>query len=415
MSLREWEMEQKALERQSSENVLEYVKRLVRAKMIDKTIETDFVELAPLIFDKNLNSNECRKRIYGIQRIIELEDLLAEAETSTIPKTHLQRLRGVIGEYDEKKRLMQLQRNELMKLKRELIPTLALTEELWMRMEKMDFKIEIPEYCYTPIESDSMYKMVLNISDWHIGYLINNCKGNYFNWEIANRRIDTLIQKTIDYIKMYDIKHIYVINTGDTLEHSYLRKNQSQFCEFGLSEQINKSIELIYRLLMALNEHAFIDFYSLPGNHDRINGDKTASYKGDNANVIITRQLYKYNQISGNVRMNIHQLHPYDEEIILEINGTKHKFIHGDGKTNNGKKLLQQEMSMDDDKYNLWKGHLHNFNVISENNGRYIISTGCLSGYNDYSKKFGCSTVASQTIGIIGDGEIELIKDVQLY
>ena len=412
--MRDWEREQDFLCQRADEDIVEYAKRLTRAKLIDKTIETDFVELAPLIFDKCLNSSECRKRLYGIKRIIELEELLDKSRTSTMPKTHLQRLKGIIGEYDEKKRLMQLQRNELMRLKRELIPTLALTEELWQRMEDVDFNIEIPDYCYETIECNDGYKMILNISDWHIGYLINNCKGNQYNWEIANKRVDKLINRVIEYIKRYNITYVHVVNTGDTVEHNYMRKNQSQFCEFGLGEQINKSIELIYRMLIAINEHAFVEFHSLPGNHDRSSGDKTASQKGDNSNVIITRQLYKYNTISGNKRMIIHDLHPFTEEIKLEINNTKHKFIHGDGKTKDGKKLIKQEMSMDDDRYNLWKGHLHNFNILSENNGRYVISTGCLSGYNDYSKIFGCSTIASQTIGIIGDGEIELIKDVQL-
>jgi hypothetical protein len=60
------------------------------------------------------------------------------------------------------------------------------------------------------------------------------------------------------------------------------------------------------------------------------------------------------------------------------------------------------------------KGHEHNHRVISENRGRYIVSGGCLSGYNDYSTNFGCATVASQTIIITKPNQIEMIKDVQL-
>ena len=79
------------------------------------------------------------------------------------------------------------------------------------------------------------------------------------------------------------------------------------------------------------------------------------------------------------------------------------------------KKQLKEDISMDNKFYDLLlKGHEHNFRCVSENNGRYIVSTGCLSGYNNYSKTFGCATNASQTLIIIDKGKIELIKDVQL-
>ena len=149
-----------------------------------------------------------------------------------------------------------------------------------------------------------------------------------------------------------------------------------------------------------------------------MSGDRKANMQGDNADIIIARQLYNYNEIakknSDNFRLTIVEGEPFDEEVILEVNGTKHKFIHGDGKIKDGDKLLKSEMSMDDESYSLWRGHYHNFNVHSENNGRYIISSGCLSGFNNYSTNFGCKTSASQTIAIIGEGNIELIKDVQL-
>ena len=81
----------------------------------------------------------------------------------------------------------------------------------------------------------------------------------------------------------------------------------------------------------------------------------------------------------------------------------------------NGKYNLSKIISSDNKFYDLiFSGHLHNFSIESENHGRYAISTGCLSGYNDYSKNFYCSTVASQTITILKDNEVEMIKDIQL-
>lgn len=404
--------------RHENESFLDYAERLLDGKKTG-LYDIDYVEMYEVLFDKTISSDEGRKRSYMLRDLI--SKIKEEEIKSLEDKTQLQKLRDRLGEFDIKKRQLQIERNGLNKLKRDLIPSVVVADELAQFMVDNDMQINIPEYCFDEIEdSDTEYEMIVNISDWHIGYTIDNCKGNYFNWEISNIRVDKLIEEIYKYVKLYNVTKIYVVNTGDTIEHSYLRKNQSQFCEFGQSEQINRAIELIYRFLVALCKDCNVDYHSIAGNHDRSNGDNKANLKGDNADIIISRQIHKYNEIAKqnkgvqNSRLTVFESDPFDEEIILEVNGTKHKFIHGDGKFKDGDKLIKSEMSMDDDSYSLWRGHYHNFNVHSENNGRYIISTGCLSGYNSYSTGFGCTTWASQTLGIIGDGKVELIKDVQL-
>lgn len=400
-------------DRRDGESFLNYAERLLEGKKTG-LYDLDYIEMYEMLFDKTISSDEGRKRSYMLRDII--DKIKEEDIKSLADKTELQKLRDKIGEFDIKKRQLQIERNGLNKLKRDLIPSIVVADELAQFMEDNNMQINIPDYCFNRIEeSENEYEMIVNITDWHVGYIINNCKGNYFNWNIANKRIDKLIEEIHKNVKLYGINKIHVVNTGDTIEHIYLRKNQSQFCEFGQSEQINKAIELIYRFLVALcGMNCNVVYTSIAGNHDRSNGDIKANLQGDNADVVIARQLSKYNEIAKNVRLTIIENNPFNDEILLEVNGTKHKFIHGDKKVKDGDKLIKSEMSMDDDSYTLWRGHYHNFNVQSENNGRYIISSGCLSGFNDYSTAFGSSTTASQTIAIIGDGKIEVIKDIQL-
>lgn len=408
--------------RLNNESNFDYGIRLIEIKMEENPPDLDWediVESADLGIHRDTLRKASQTEFGGYNVYKVMSERLAELQCGE-DKTELSKLRDKIGEFDIKKRQLQIERNGLNKLKRDLIPSVVVADELAQFMVDNDMQINIPEYCFDEVQDDSEYEIIVNISDWHIGYTIDNCKGNYFNWEISNIRVDKLIEEIYKYIKLYGVTKIHVVNTGDTIEHNYLRKNQSQFCEFPQSEQINKAIELIYRFLVALCKDCNVDYHSIAGNHDRSNGDNKANLKGDNADIIISRQLYKYNEIAKqnkgvqNSRLTIFESDPFDEEIILEVNGTKHKFIHGDGKFKDGDKLIKSEMSMDDDSYSLWRGHYHNFNVHSENNGRYIISTGCLSGYNDYSTGFGCTTWASQTLGIIGDGKVELIKDIQL-
>ena len=408
-------------DRRENESRFDYGMRLIEIKIEQNPPELDWEDIVELA-DLGIHRDTLRKASqtefggYNVYKI--MKEKLAELQCGE-DKSELNKLREKIGEFDIKKRQLQIERNGLNKLKRDLIPSIVVADELAQFMIDNNMQINIPEYCFDEIEeTNSEYEMIVQLSDFHIGYLIDNCKGNYFNWKIANERIDKLIEQIHKDVKLYGITNIHVVNTGDVIEQISMRKNQSQFCEFGQAEQINKSIELIYRFLVAICKNCNVTYYSVAGNHDRMNGDIKANYKGDNADVVIARQLYNYNEIAkqnnNNNRLTIVENDPFNDEIILEVNGTKHKFIHGDGKIKDGDKLLKSEMSMDDDSYTLWRGHYHNFNIHSENNGRYIISSGCLSGYNDYSTNMGCKTSASQTIAIIGDGKIEVIKDVQL-
>ena len=326
----------------------------------------------------------------------------------------LEQVRTIVGEIDIKKQQIRDQNRQLNALKKDFIKSVSIAEDI------KDYLLDnctiiIPEYCQTPLKSSGKYEMIVHITDWHIGYIINNCKGNYYNWGIANDRIDKLISECYKYIEMYDVSKIYVVNTGDVIEHTYMRSNQSQFCEFTQSEQINKAIQIIYRLLCSLCIYANVEYDSVYGNHDRFNGDKNVNLDGDNAEVIIREQLKTYVELSNNKRVNVVERKHTDKDIFKNINGLKCKFMHGQDSSKDGKKSMRSEISIDNEFYDiLFKGHLHNFNVESENHGRYVVYTGCLSGYNDHSVKFGCATSASQTICIVGDGEIELIKDVSL-
>lgn len=399
------------ISQKSNETFLEYCDRLLTFKK-SGVCDLDNTEIWKLLFNEDLSSDEARKRLYGVYKLI---NILKEENLKTLNKSQLDIVREKVGELDILKRQIQVEKNDLSKIKRELIKSVAIADDLKNYFQD-NFIINVPEYCQEEIDNNTEHEMIVNISDWHIGYIINDCKGNYYNWQIANLRVDKLIAECYKYIEMYNIKKIYVVNTCDTIEHVYMRNNQSQFCEFNQSEQINKAIELIYRFLVALCKYCEVEYDSIYGNHDRMSGDKKVNLDGDNAETIIREQLRVYKILSDNKRLCVVDRKHTDKEIVKEIKGIKCKFIHGDhNKIKDAKTLIKSEMSVDNEFYDiLFKGHLHNFSIESENNGRYIVSTGCLSGFNDYSLNFSCATFASQTIAILGDKKIELIKDVFL-
>lgn len=334
---------------------------------------------------------------------------------NTSSTTQISKAKELIGEHYVLKKQLQNEKTQINKFKREFVKSISIAEEIAAIQEENGFAVNVPEYCHVELNDVGEYEMIVHITDWHIGYIIENCKGNYFNWKVANERVDQLISECYKYIKMYDIKQIYVVNTGDMIEHISMRKNQSQFCEFNQSQQINHAIEIIFRFLVALCKYCNVEYDSIYGNHDRTNGDYSANLDGDNADTIIREQIKKYAELSKMVRLTVIDRPHTDKEIIKEIDGLLVKAKHGDKGAKDDKQDLKNDISMDEEFYGLLlKGHEHNHRVISENRGRYIVSSGCLSGYNDYSTAFGCATVASQTIVITKSNQIELIKDVQL-
>ena len=197
-------------------------------------------------------------------------------------KSSMEQVREVLGEQYIVKQQIHNDRLKLNKIKRDLVPSITVAEELKQYMSENNFSITVPEYMYEPIVDNSEYTMICPISDWHIGYVIENCEGNYFNWEIANERVNKYISECRKYINLYSIKKVYVINCGDTIESVTMRYTQNQFCEFYQAEQINKAIELIYRFIIALGKDCEVVYGGIAGNHDRLSGDRKKEYEKDN-------------------------------------------------------------------------------------------------------------------------------------
>lgn len=214
-----------------------------------------------------------------------------KAKNITEKSTTLDDAKEVLGEQYIVKQQIHNDRLKLNKLKRDLVPCITVADELKQYMKDNNFSMEIPKYMYSSVEEESDYTMICHITDWHIGYIINNCNGNNFNWEIANERINKYISECKKYIELYNIRQVLVISTGDMIENSYMRETQAHNCEFLQSMQIHKATKLIYRLLVALAEDCNVIFGGIAGNHDRMSGDKRKNYEGDNANVLITEHI----------------------------------------------------------------------------------------------------------------------------
>ena len=398
--------------RKENETDIEYELRLVDIKKTEKPDDLDWEDIKTLVgYEGNKDSlrkaNDSEYGGYAIHKYYQ------NKEVTQLPKNKIEEVIDLIGELDVKKREVRNKTNQLNKIKRSFIKTIEISNDLKeCLLEGID---DFPEFNYEPIVDYSNNKLIVCTGDQHIGYVINDYKENYYNYEIAQLRLNKLLSEIDKTCDKYNINTVIVVNLGDSIENTYMRQNQSYECEFDLSHQIVSASKILFSFITEISKTKNVEVYSVGGNHSRLS-NKDANIEGDNANVIINENLKLFVELSNNNRININEVDYKDDSATFNVNGINIKALHGDNRVYDEKKLFDGECSMDNIKYSLiLRGHFHNFNVSSQNNGGYVITNGCLFGYNPYStKKMSCKSNASQTLIVVGNKEIECIKNVDL-
>lgn len=397
------------LKRKDDENLLSYYKRITDNR---KEYDLDYALWSELILgEARYGSENSRKMFYMVEKLLSKLD---EEQINSMPKNKIEEITELIGELDIKKQETKNKINKLNKIKRGFIKTIEIANDI---KDCLIENTEIPELNYERIKDTSNNKLIVQIQDWHIGYIINNYKGNYYNYEIAKKRLSKLLSEIKNTCDLYNIYDVTVVHCGDHIENTYMRENQSYECEFDLSHQIPYASKLLFSFISEITKmDKNVDVFSVGGNHNRMTSNKDSNIEGDNANVIIVDNLKTFVELSENKRIKVFDTDFKDDSCVFEINGMNIKAIHGDNRITDKKKMFDAESTMDSIDYKIiLRGHDHNFNVQTQSNGGYTITGGCLFGYNPYSvKRMSCKTGASQTLIVLNKNDIECIKNVNL-
>jgi predicted phosphodiesterase len=398
--------------KRNNENDIEYELRLVDIKKTEKPDDLDWEDIKTLTGYKG-NKDSLRKANDSEYGGYAIHKYYQNKEIDKTPKNKLQEITDLIGELDVKKIEVRNKTNQLNRIKRNFVKSIEISNDLKECI--LESANEFPKLNYEPIIDQSENKLIVVLADWHIGYVINGYKGNYYNYDIAQLRLSKLLAEIDKICNKYNIQTVVIANVGDIIENVYMRQNQAYECEFNLSQQIAKASKLLYSFATKISKTKNVEVYSVGGNHSRLS-TKDANIEGDNANVIINENLITYVEIANNNRITIGEVDYKDDTATFKVNNINVKILHGDNRVGDSKKLFDAESSMDNVKYDLiLRGHYHNFSMSSQNNGGYVVTSGCLFGYNPYSvKKMSCNTNASQTLIVVGNDEIESIKPINL-
>lgn len=336
-----------------------------------------------------------------------------EKQADLVADSKLNSIKEAVGDMYYTKREVQMESLKLGRLKREISKTAIVSDEI-RRSFLQDVEWSFPDYIQQPRLMESDNKMVLTISDWHFGAVVEDSKGNSYNFEVAKQRINKLIQETVDYGILFGVTDIVVANIGDMIEGLYMRSyNQPFESEFNVAEQISKVTRELINLLVALSKTFNVSYFGIAGNHDRWFFDKN-TVDSDNAMKIINEGIKTFVELSETTRIEyicVDELFNYEK--MLKIGSKTFKFIHGDfeGKSMNIDKHIAMEQ---EDIDVLVMGHYHYHQSVEGNYGKLSVINGSLMGRNNFSRKFKASSNASQTIIIVkGDDVIPIKIDLQ--
>lgn len=404
------------LKKKTGETRLGYIKRLVYGKLKDKTIDADYSEIAPYLFGVELNSHECRKRMYGVLNILEqVEDeivnsissseLLDEITTKTLElKKERQKNQTINAQINKNLRLVA--RNEM---------TQDLVVQAIDNLEPLIFPKSI-------IRDVSSQEAILPISDVHFGKecVIKGLKGeiiNEYNEEIYRERMDLLLSETIRICAKEDITKVNILLTGDLID-GILRMTQLQRIQYGIIDSTMRLAEHLAGWFNELSGHVDIDVYSCLGNHSQIRplGSGNGDFAEENMETIILWYLKSRLLNNRNVRIIDNE----SDFIFFNCKGINVMASHGEER--NLEQAIKDYMLLYNEKIDLFiGGHLHtkeNKSIGISHNGLSDVEycrVKSICSIDDYSTKLRKSSGAGTSLFVIEEGKGKTITyDINL-
>lgn len=176
---------------------------------------------------------------------------------------------------------------------------------------------------YKPVNTKR--EALLALSDWHYGMVTDNI-WNTYNTDICKKRVEKLVSKVIEYLKLNQIDMLHIALLGDAAHggcHVSCRvKSEEDTCDqiMHVSEIM---AEAINKLSMYVNH---ITVYSCYGNHLRTIQNKQDSVDSDNLEKLIPWWLKQ--RLKENTKIDIVESE-YKEFTRIDVCGYKVCCVHG--------------------------------------------------------------------------------------
>lgn len=304
----------------------EKIKKIVKDKLVYKTENRDYEQLSEEIFGEGncFSSSEVRKRMYGINyyiNVLEKEQLDNIEDDETLKKIEEKK-----KELEKLKIQFQDQRREYRKLERSDARFERLVEVLEENINNLTpIKFNIDTY---EIDNEESTQAVLMASDWHIDSEFENVLSKY-NINVAKKRIEELLNKTIKYCKSNNVDTLHLELLGDNINGG-IHWGSKVESEEDVISQVITLCEILSEFVTKLCEKIpNVKIYSVIGNHSRVNMSKNDNQKGENLERLVPFYLKARLQNINNVEIKEDCNLDYGI-IMFDVLNTKIIGVHGD-------------------------------------------------------------------------------------
>lgn len=319
-------METIDLRRIESESPLDYHKRLIYGKLVDKTLaDCDFSELAELLYGQPYSSDVARRMMYGSRKTLELMDSEQIQHVSDS---------CILNEIEMKRAEVQQERQRFFDQRREYNRLIAqegrkehIYESLAMAANKLAESIGVVfDNSYYNPDTSCEDEAVLVFSDWHYGMKTSNVFNSY-NTEICKQRVANTVNAAIARIQLHGCRKLHVVVLGD-LCHGAIHVGARVASEELVCEQLMQASEILAQAILKLSQYVEETFvHTTYGNHARTVQNKSDSLHRDNMERIVPWWLAQRLQLNDNITIM-----PESENEFLFVNACGHDICaaHGD-------------------------------------------------------------------------------------
>lgn len=363
------------IERKQNETPLDYHKRIVYGKLVDKTLsDVDYTELAELAYGQSFSSDVARRMFYGSKRTLDLMD--SERVESASTNELLTELDEKMIELRKERQKFFDQRNAFNKVVRDRSRQEELNEILVEAVQSG----ELPTLDYSPhIQIQSDNDLLVSLNDIHYGANIKNA-WNEYNSCICRDMMYRYLDRIISIGQTHKSENCICWMNGDAISgnihYSIAITNKEN-----VIEQVMGVSELVSEFLAELSKHFnAVTFITVAGNHSRISPNKDDSLSSERLDDLIEWYVKARLQNFDNIIIADNKI---DETMYtIDIRGKLYCGVHGDYDGSAAKVQALQTM-VGKPVYAVLSGHLHH-NKVDVVQGIKTVMAGSFLGIDDY-------------------------------
>ena len=319
--------EENVLKRKEDENLIDYHKRLVYGKLVDKTLaDYDYSEIVQYLYGASYSSDFARRMLYGAKRTL---DLLAEEDYKALGGAE------IVDEIDTKRIELQKERQKFFDQRREYIKLVNeegraehLHDVIKCAADKLSSDIGIMYPAGVCDQDQRQNDAVVVFSDWHYGMKTSNVFNEY-NTEICKNRVQNTTLEMIKRIEFHKCDTAHIVVLGD-LFHGAIHISARVASEEAVCEQIMHVAEILAQAIYEISKHVSnVNVYLTYGNHARTIQNKKESLFRDNMERLIPWWLAERFRYNPEINI-VHESANIGEFIVMDVCGHTFCATHGD-------------------------------------------------------------------------------------